>query len=66
MWGNDYEDEKNTEHQQIFQAVFKFLYDINQRWTSDTLSSNLQAISRDAPWLTSEINGAANSFGGFE
>ncbi|MCA1564352.1 MAG: phospholipase D-like domain-containing protein [Acidobacteria bacterium] len=50
----DYEHGKDESNKDIIQSTFRYLTAIgeHERWRSDALISNLQAINRDAPWLT--------------
>jgi HKD family nuclease len=57
----DYEAEKDELLRPLFQAAFQYLVDIGTRWPSDQLTSNLQAILRDAPWIAPESRPAVAS-----
>ncbi len=50
----DFDLEKDSAFKALFQQVFRFINLISQRYPSKTLTSNLQAMFRDSPWLNYE------------
>ena len=52
----EFDLDKNIELQWLFQAAFRFFLEIGSRWPSEGLNSNLQAITREIDWLTSDVN----------
>jgi len=58
----DFEVNKDEFFLPIFQEAYAFLVELNNRYASTTLSSNLRALSRDAPWLTSEPRAPALTY----
>jgi phosphatidylserine/phosphatidylglycerophosphate/cardiolipin synthase-like enzyme len=47
----DYE-ESNPQYLKLFQDALKFFIEIQSRYPSDTLSSNIQTMLRETPWLS--------------
>src|ERR1041384_66314 len=51
----DYEEGKNEVFKPLFQSAFGYLSEIGRRFRTEALDSNLSAVARDVPWLTSEV-----------
>ena len=49
----DYEEGKNEAFRPLLQSVFHYFLDIGERFHSEALYSNLNAVARDLPWLVS-------------
>jgi hypothetical protein len=56
----DYEAEKDESLRPLFQSAFQYLVEVGARWPGDQLTSNLQAILRDAPWIAPESESDAS------
>ncbi len=50
----DYSSDNKT-FLSLFQSTFQFFMDIQSKWPSETLDSNLQTISREASWLVPSV-----------
>lgn len=50
----DYEGEKNETLKPLFRSAFEYLIKLSERWPSEQLASNLQAILREVPWLAED------------
>src|SRR5205085_870990 len=50
----DYEADKDESYKLLFQAAFSYLTEVSRRWHGDNLVSNLNALARDAAWLSAE------------
>ncbi len=50
----DYEADEDEAVAPLFQSVFAFLMRIGQRWSGEALTSNLNYMAAEAPWLVAE------------
>jgi hypothetical protein len=51
----EYESLKNEQFGPLFKSVFVFLKNIESRWPSSALTSNLSALEREAEWLNYSV-----------
>jgi hypothetical protein len=51
----DYEEEKNETTLPLFQSALAFFEELATRWPSEQLSSNLDALIADVPWLSKPL-----------
>jgi HKD family nuclease len=56
----NYKVQKIIDHQALFSSAFQFFIDLNKLISSDSLASNIQVISRDAPWLLESESTVSN------
>lgn len=47
----DFEEQENEQYRYLFCEAFAFLSTVAERWPSRNLSSNLQELYRETPWL---------------
>jgi hypothetical protein len=55
----DYEAEKGESLRPLFQSAFEYLVRLSERWPGEQLTSNLQTVLREVPWVAPDGESAA-------
>ena len=57
----DYAAEKNVGHRELFKSALSFAFKITEKWPCEALSSNLDDLVREVPWLSADQEGTQDT-----